>query len=210
MFTGIVKEIGSVSRIDRRASICRLDVNSLNVSKDVEIGGSVAVNGACLTVTAKAKGVMTFDVMSETLMRTAFSSMKEGDPVNLEGALRVGDPMDGHFVTGHIDCAGKITSFEKRGGEASMEIEVGWELVSNAVEKGCVAIDGVSLTVGKLARSSITVYLIPYTLKSSTLGLRKTGDAVNVEFDILGKHAAASSVNRRSMINEAFLKGKGF
>ena len=210
MFTGIVKEIGSVSKIERSKDLCRIDIRSGEVSKGVETGGSVAVNGACLTAVSKVKGVISFDVMTETIDRTTLAGLKKGDAVNLEPSLRVGDPLDGHFVTGHVDHVGSIRDIKKNGDDIAIEIGFDGSCKDRPVRKGSVAIDGVSLTVGGMREDGFTVFLIPHTMKVTTLGMKKAGDRVNIEFDIIGKYVSRSSPGRVSRIDEAFLRENGF
>ena len=210
MFTGIIKEIGSIAKIARSAGLYRIDVRSREVSKNVDIGGSVAVNGVCLTAVSKKKDMVSFDIMAETIRRTSLAGLKEWDAVNLEGALRAGDPFDGHFVTGHVDCAGSIRSVKQRGGDVSIEIETDGKAMVQAVEKGSVTVDGISLTIGNVTERTFTVFLIPHTLKVTTLGTKKKGDTVNIEFDIVGKYAAKFSDKGRAVIDEPFLREKGF
>lgn len=210
MFTGIIKEIGTVSKICRKKDICRLDIRSVEISKSVEIGGSVAVNGACLTVTEIAKDIISFGVMAETMRRTTIATLKEGCSVNLEPSLRAGEPLDGHFVTGHIDCVGKIRGVKRHGNEFSIDIETGAGCADRLVEKGSIAIDGVSLTAGNVTETGFTVFLIPHTLKVTVLRQKKIGDAVNVEFDIIGKYASGAYLRAGSGVNETFLRENGF
>lgn len=211
MFTGIIKEVGSILGIESAGGLCRLEVACCEVRDEVAIGDSVAVNGVCLTVTKKTGVSLVFDVMKETIRRTTLSALQRADTVNLEGALRSGASLGGHFVLGHIDCVGAIRSFVKGdGGAASLEIEFPKEFSHLLVEKGSVSIDGVSLTVGETGQGAFKVYLIPHTLKTSTLGLKKSGDRINLEFDIIGKYVAKLDSQRRSGITEDFLKSKGF
>jgi len=212
MFTGIIKEVGEVIRIESSAGLYRLVVASKALPGRVSTGDSVSVNGACLTLVGKENDTLRFDVMEETVRRTGLSSLKGGDRVNLEDSLRVGDALGGHFVLGHIDCAGSIKNVRESGGEFVMEI--GLSEGSSAplvVEKGSVAVDGVSLTVGETKADSFNVYLIPYTIKSTTLGLKRKGDRVNIEFDIIGKYIKRFEAEKGpSRITESFLKEKGF
>lgn len=211
MFTGIVKEVGVVRRTERRGGLHRLEVESAVISKDVNTGDSVAVSGVCLTLTGKKGTVLSFDIMAETMARSNLASLKEKDRVNLEGALKAGDSLGGHFVTGHIDCAGKVKAVKRAGGEFVLEIGFPGHFAHLVVDKGSVALDGVSLTVGNVGRDSLEVYLIPHTLKASTLGSAKAGDGINIEFDLIGKYMARfKETGNRPAITEEFLKEKGF
>jgi riboflavin synthase len=188
MFTGIVKELGKVHRISGLGGIYKLSVEARDIAGGLNIGDSVSVNGACLTLTGKDKNILDFDVMGETFNRTNISKLKTGESVNLEGALRAGDPLGGHFVTGHIDCVGKIREIRRRSDNYSMEVSFPREYKKFVVEKGSVALDGISLTVGGVNEGSAVVHIIPHTLKVTTLGSRRPGDEINIEFDIIGKY----------------------
>jgi riboflavin synthase, alpha subunit len=188
MFTGIVKELGKVRRISGLGGIYKLSVEAKELLAGLKIGDSVSVNGVCLTLTGKDKNIMDFDVMGETFNRTNFSKLKIGGSVNLEGALRVGDQLGGHFVTGHIDCAGRIREIKRAGDNYSIEVTFPKEYNKLVVEKGSIALDGISLTVGNIGDGKAVVHVIPHTLKITTLGAKRAGDEVNIEFDIVGKY----------------------
>jgi len=188
MFTGIVKELGNVRRISGLGGIYKLSIEAKDAAIGLNIGDSLSVNGVCLTLTGKDKNVLDFDVMGETFKRTNFSSLKIGEAVNLEPALRAGDPLGGHFVTGHIDCVGKIREIRRAGDNYSIEIVFSGEYKKYVVEKGSISLDGISLTVGRIGDGSAVVHIIPHTLKATTLGSKRSGDEVNIEFDIIGKY----------------------
>ena len=188
MFTGIIKELGRVSNISGLGKLYKLSVESKNIIDSVAIGDSVAINGVCLTLTKKDKHLLYFDVMGETMKRTNLLKLKYADPANLEDSLRVGSPLGGHFVSGHIDCVGRIKDIYKAADEVSMEVNFPDGYDNLVVEKGSIAIDGISLTIGRVRKNSVTVYIIPHTLKMTTLGFKRTGDEVNIEFDIIGKY----------------------
>lgn len=211
MFTGIIMEIGKVHGICRSGDIYRLEIEASDISKNVRKGDSVAINGVCLTVVGIKKSVLVFDVMKETMDKTTLSALKSGDKVNAEGSLRVGDQLGGHFVLGHVDCVGKIATIAKTAKEVSFTIEVPNRFSDLLVPKGSAAIDGISLTVGEADGGRFTVYIIPHTLAATTLGAKKAGDKVNIEFDILGKYVLrGQQLNQSSKISDAFLKAKGF
>lgn len=213
MFTGIVEELGVVKNIEKRSSLLRLGI-AASFAADVKIGDSIAVNGVCLTVIELGghgpHRVMFFDVMLETLKTTSLSKLKLNDKVNLEQALKANDRLGGHIVAGHIDTVGYI----KRKEAAVFDIAIGEKFINNVVEKGSVAIDGISLTAAKLGKDFITVNIIPHTLKETTFGLKKQGDSVNIEFDVLGKYASQNvsnpSIPAKSKITEEFLREHGF
>lgn len=208
MFTGIIKEIGKVRGIRRSGGLARLEITAPGTSKSAGIGDSVAVNGVCLTMVANKGGTMSFDVMEETISRSGLSALKAGDAVNIEGALRAGDALGGHFVTGHIDCIGEIRSVSKKGESTALTISFAPEFGNLVVEKGSITIDGISLTIGRSGVDSVTLFIIPHTLSSTTLGSKKSGDRVNIEFDILGKYASKSAPSGK--LTEQFLRDKGF
>lgn len=189
MFTGIIKELGKVRNISGLGGLYKLSVESKDIVNGAAIGDSIAVNGICLTVTQKDKNALSFDVMGETLKRTNLSKLRYGDAVNLEDALKVGSSLSGHFVTGHIDCIGKVEDIIKpNADEISVEISFPDKFNIFAVEKGSIAIDGISLTIGRISKKGIVVYIIPHTLKMTTLGFKRIGDGVNLEFDMIGKY----------------------
>jgi riboflavin synthase len=192
MFTGIVKELGRVHRISGLGGTYKISVEAKDVAIGLNIGDSVSVNGVCLTLTDIDKNVLGFDVMGETFKRTNISKLKIGESVNLEGALRAGDPLGGHFVTGHIDCAGRIKEIRRAGDNYSIEVAFPAEYKKFVVEKGSISLDGISLTIGSVGDGKAVVHIIPHTLKVTTLGSRRPGDEVNIEFDIIGKYILGS------------------
>ena len=210
MFTGIVKELGKVTRVDTAGNLYKLAVSSRDVFKETGIGESVCVNGACLTLTGKKDGILLFDVMAETVRKTTLADLKSGDIVNLEGSLRAGGSIGGHFVLGHVDCVGTVLGIVKKGEEFVLEIGFPVDFDRFVVEKGSVAIDGVSLTIGQVCRGSFKAYLIPHTLKVTVLGNRRPQAAVNLEFDIIGKYVAKLAGKNMPGITEDFLKANGF
>ncbi|BBB93042.1 MAG TPA: riboflavin synthase [Methylomusa anaerophila] len=188
MFTGLVEELGKVKNISSGAKSARLTVNAHKVLLDIKLGDSIAVNGTCLTVVAIGDSWFTADVMPETVERTALSGLKAGDTVNLERTLRVGDRLGGHIVSGHIDGVGKIVSKEQDDNAFVIRIQAGLEVMKYIIRKGSIAIDGISLTVVEYGRDWFTVSLIPHTAALTTLGIKKTGDPVNLEADVIGKY----------------------
>ncbi|MDD5422136.1 MAG: riboflavin synthase [Candidatus Omnitrophota bacterium] len=217
MFTGIIKELGTVRSFGGSGKTRRLDVSAKDICGRVVIGDSVAVNGACLTVVEKRNGTLAFDVMAETLRKSGLEGLKRGDLVNLEDSLRTDDALGGHFVLGHIDCIGKIKNMLKFSGEFMLEINMPAKYSNLIVEKGSIALDGISLTVAKPSENSFKVYIIPHTLGNTALGSKHPGDEVNIEFDVIGKYIAkylaGQDVNgskKNPILNEKFLREKGF
>ncbi|MFA5146345.1 MAG: riboflavin synthase [Candidatus Omnitrophota bacterium] len=211
MFTGIIKEIGIVRSLSARNGIYTLRVEAKAVFERAAPGDSVAVNGVCLTVTGKGKDLLTFDAVEETLERSDIGNLREGHRVNLEDALRTGDPLGGHFVSGHVDCPGTILSIEKRGGDAVMEVGFPVEFSPWVVDKGSIALDGVGLTVGTVRGDRLTVHLIPHTLRSTTLGDKRARERVNIEFDLIGKYISKMAARgSASPVTEDLLRRSGF
>ena len=188
MFTGLVEELGKVKGIARGALSARLTVYAKEVLKDVKLGDSIAVNGTCLTVVEYGSTWFTADVMPETIDRTALAGLKAGDVVNLERALQVGDRLGGHIMSGHIDGIGTIRAKEQNDNAVIVRIEAGPEVMRYVIQKGSIAIDGISLTVVEVGDNWFTVSLIPHTAAVTTLGAKGTGDKVNLENDIIGKY----------------------
>jgi riboflavin synthase len=188
MFTGIIKEVGEVEALDRDAAGARLRVRAALAARLGE-GDSVAVSGACLTVAAAANGAFEADVMNQTLGVTTLGRMAPGARVNLEPALRAGDPLGGHIVQGHIDGTGEVAEARDDGFARRVRIAMPPELRSYVVEHGSIAVDGVSLTVAALAGDGCEVSLIPETLERTTLARLAAGDAVNLEVDLIARYA---------------------
>jgi riboflavin synthase len=188
MFTGIVQDVGRCERLEASGTGRRLSVTTGLSTDDFEIGESVAVNGVCLTVVTVGAGRFAADVSPETLRRSTLGSLRAGDPVNLERALRPVDRLGGHFVLGHVDATGRVASVKSEGEFRVLTFEVPVALLRYVVEKGSVAVEGVSLTVSALSGGTFSVAAIPHTLERTTLAGRKTGDKVNVEVDVLGKY----------------------
>ncbi|SMC55915.1 riboflavin synthase [Sporomusa malonica] len=188
MFTGLVEELGKVKQIARGAKSVRLTVAGVKVLTDVKLGDSIAVNGTCLTVVEFSRDWFTADVMPETVDRTALAGLKPGDTVNLERTLRVGDRLGGHIVSGHIDGVGQILAKEQNDNAVIVRIGAGPEVMRYIIQKGSIAIDGTSLTVVDFGPDWFTVSLIPHTASMTTVGLKTTGEPVNLETDIIGKY----------------------
>lgn len=184
MFTGLIEEIGTASEI----SSGKLKINAKTVLEGTKIGDSIAVNGVCLTVTSLFTGGFTADVMQETLRRSNLGKLKNGDKVNLERAMAAEGRFGGHIVSGHIDGTGKISRIQKEGIATWFHIECADEILNLIVEKGSIAIDGISLTVAKLDENEFAVSIIPHTASETTLLSKKIGDIVNLENDIVGKY----------------------
>jgi riboflavin synthase len=188
MFTGIVEELGEVVALDHRADSARLTVRAPGVTADAVTGASMAVNGVCLTVVDLATGVFTADVMRETLCRSSLGELTVGSRVNLERAVRASDRLGGHIVQGHVDGVGTVIDRRVGDGWEIIRISLPEGLSRYVVEKGSIAIDGVSLTVSAVADGWFEVSLIPTTLALTTLGRHGVGEPVNVEVDVIAKY----------------------
>lgn len=188
MFTGLVEETGTVIECVQDGRTAQITVSAPLVHTDAKPGDSIAVNGCCLTVIAQEEDRLTFDAVPETLVRTNLSRLRPGDSVNLERPLAVGARLGGHFVQGHIDGVGIIRTITPEENAVVIEVEVPAPLRRYFVEKGSVAVDGVSLTVAEVRPTSFTVWVIPHTREVTTLGARCIGDPVNLECDLLGKY----------------------
>jgi len=188
MFTGLVEELGKVKQIARGAKSVRLTVAGSKVLADVKIGDSIAVNGTCLTVVDYNRDWFTADVMPETVDRTVLAGLKPGDTVNLERTLRLGDRLGGHLVSGHIDGVGQILAKEQNDNAVIVKIGAGPDVMRYIIAQGSIAIDGTSLTVVNFGLDWFTVSLIPHTAELTTVGLKKTGEQVNLEADVIGKY----------------------
>lgn len=211
MFTGIVKELGVVDRVDATAEGARLVIVAPHTANRVHVGDSVAINGVCLTVVRKVGEQLQFDAVLETLRRSNLGELKPGEQVNLEDSLRVGEAMGGHFVQGHVDTTGVVKRLSPQGNAVVMVVGVSEEWMRYAVPKGSVAVDGVSLTIVDVGADEFSVWLIPHTRAVTTLGLRRIGDRVNVEFDVLAKYIERLlEVRRGSGVDMELLKRTGF
>lgn len=187
MFTGIIKEIGLVEKLINRGKVSRLEIASQLVYKETEVSDSIAIDGVCLTVVEKDKSKLIFDVADSTLSDTTIKSFKNKEPVNLEPALKIGDKLGGHFVLGHIDSVLKIKKIINKKGYWEFEINLSKKDKDKIVEKGSIALDGVSLTVKKIFPTSFTLNIIPFTYNNTNLKFKKAGNFFNVEFDYLLK-----------------------
>jgi riboflavin synthase len=185
MFTGIVRERGRVAALDEGPDGLRLEIDAPDTAAQLQIGDSVSISGACLTATAVSDGSFSVTAVAETLARTTLGRLSESDEVNLETAARIGDPLGGHFVQGHVDGLGRVASL---GDEGRLWVEAGSEILRYCVEKGSIAVDGVSLTIAGLRDGAFEVALIPHTLEVTTLGALQPGDEVNLEVDVLAKY----------------------
>ncbi len=190
MFTGLIETVGTVVALRHGSERAVLTLSAPLPVEEITLGDSIAVNGACLTVTALQGTQLSFDVSPETVARTTFSELKPGSPVNLERALTFGGRLDGHLVTGHIDCVGRLESRSNQGNAVLLSFSLPREQAQLLVEKGSVAIEGVSLTINRVTEAGFSVSIIPHTLARTTLAALGAGAKVNIETDIIGKYVA--------------------
>lgn len=212
MFTGIVEEIGTVKKI-ARGQKAYLEIQADRIFSDIHIGDSIAVNGVCLTVTGFSGKVFTADVMNETFSRSSLGSLKAGSHVNLERAMSANGRFGGHIVSGHIDGTGKIINIKKDGNAVWYKISASENIIKYTVEKGSIAIDGISLTVARIEKDNFSVSIIPHTSEETILSEKKVGDTVNLENDIIGKYVERFlnfDKTEKSDITRDFLAKYGF
>lgn len=188
MFTGIVEETGTVISFREQLEAWRLKLSAEVVVSDVQVGDSVAVNGCCLTVVAHEGTFLEFDVLKETKRVTSINHLESGSKVNLERALLPNTRMGGHFVSGHVDGTGEIESIEQQGKDFFLRIKPDADKLRYVVSKGCITVDGISLTVAEVNDTSFAIWLIPHTMEVTNLHTRQLGDRVNLEYDLIAKY----------------------
>lgn len=205
MFTGLIEEIGTIEAVKRGARSAVLVVRGDKIFSDLKVGDSVSTNGVCLTATAINGKTFSADVMNETLSRSGLGKLRSGSHVNLERAMAADGRFDGHMVAGHVDGTGKIIHIRRDDNAIWYTISASAEIMRYIVEKGSVAIDGISLTVAAAGREDFSVSVIPHTAQETTLAEKKIGDAVNLENDMVGKYIE-KFVSKKSGIDETFLQ----
>jgi len=192
VFTGIVEAVGTVVAVEPVGELLRLVVEAPALAAEARVGDSIAVRGACLTVTRASGGSIHFDAVRETILRTALADLAPGARVNLERALRADARLDGHVVQGHVDGVGRVSELRREGDDVRLFVACPAEVAEHLVPKGSVAIDGVSLTVVGAGEAAFDVALVPHTLAATTLGSLRPGDRVNLEADVLAKYVRRS------------------
>jgi len=198
MFSGIIEELGEVKSISRRGQFFLLEIKAVKIQEDIKIGDSIAVNGVCLTLTNNKDNFLAFEVMPQTAKITNLGVLRISEKVNLERALKIGDRLSGHFISGHIDEIGIIRNKNYVSGNLCFEVAVEQKFMQYILPRGSVAVDGISLTVVNKKSNTFFVHIIPHTLKNTTLSFKQASDKVNIEFDILAKAAKANSSSTRS------------
>ena len=188
MFTGLIEDIGKVVAARATEHGVQLEIAAPGTAKQVRAGQSIAVNGCCLTLTSRRGDRLTFDLLEETLARTNLRDLRPNSQVNLERALRADGRLGGHFVQGHVDCVSRIMAFDKKGPDFRLEIELPKEFAPYVASKASIAVNGISLTVAHILPKRFVAWIVPYTKRHTNLDCAKTGDLVNLEFDILAKY----------------------
>lgn len=208
MFTGIIESIGEVLQIEKKNDSSKLSAKVPAVD-DVQLGDSIALNGACMTVCNILENeIYEFDVSLESLKKTNLGILKKGDQINIERSLKVGGRIDGHFVTGHVDSVGEIVEIKKNGDDCLLFIKISSELINQVVSKGSITVDGISLTVIDIQNDVFNVTIVPHTMKHTTLSLKTKGSKVNIETDILAKYVQKGEKNQG--VSKEFLIEAGF
>lgn len=191
MFTGIIEGLGTIMRFDKNTktrSEAKMMINLGKLAKGLQVGDSVAINGVCLTAIHIAKGIARFEMVGETIKKTNLGSLENGDRVNIERSLKMGDRLEGHFVLGHVDGPGIISKINEQPNQVQIWIELPKQLSKYVAKKGSITVDGISLTIVDKIKNKFSVSIIPHTMKVTNLGLKKIGDKVNIETDVLGKY----------------------
>jgi riboflavin synthase len=188
MFTGLIEEVGSVIAVRGSNRGTQLQITAPRIAKKISTGDSVAVNGCCLTLSSQRGDQLTFDLLEETIGRTNLKVLQPDTPINLERALSADGRFGGHLIQGHIDCTSPILAFEERAGDHRLEVQLPAEFAHYVVTKGSIAMNGISLTVAEVLPESFVVWIIPHTKRHTNLDRAKTGDLLNLEFDILAKY----------------------
>lgn len=188
MFTGLIEEVGSVVATRASDRGTKLEIAAPRTAREAQTGESIAVNGCCLTLTARSGDRLTFDLLEETIARTKLNKLRKNDPINLERALRADGRLGGHFMQGHVDCISPIIGLEKKGADFRLEVELPRKFAQYVASKGSIAVDGISLTVADVLPKSLVAWIIPYTKRHTNLDRAAIGDLVNLEFDILAKY----------------------
>lgn len=188
MFTGIIEDIGIVEGVEKKANLYTLALRAPKISRGIRLGDSVCVDGVCLTVTRLRKTIVDFDMMKETLDKTTLGEAHKGSKVNLERALKAGGRFGGHMVTGHVDGLSRVKDILRDENYVEFKLSIPAGLKKFIVPKGSVCLNGISLTVGKVTKDAFSVYLIPFTMRATTMADKKAGDVLNIEADIIARY----------------------
>jgi len=209
MFTGIIRGIGTIKKIERDGQVIKLTIDS-SLATEKNKGDSISVDGVCLTITSKTDVSFTVDVIPESISRTIINTYKEGTKVNLENPLKYGDHLDGHMVSGHIDYVGKVIKVDKRDGETVLTVNIPEAMTKYFAVKGSVTVNGVSLTISNLSHTTFSVSLIPETLSNTNLDTLKGDNTVNIEIDLISRYLESLLNNKEKEVTYDFLKERGF
>jgi riboflavin synthase len=210
MFTGIIQDTGKIKRIVRKGSGRQIVIECRDIQSDIKPGASIACNGICLTVTSFDRNEITLEAMEETISRTTLSYWQTGERINLERGVMAGSNLDGHIVQGHVDSISNVLRIERREASKILEIAIPEGYGTLIVDKGSIALNGVSLTVASIKAKSFTVSLVGYTLEQTNLNDLKPGSRLNIEFDIIGKYITRYLDNRASQLTEEKIREEGF
>ena len=214
MFTGLIEEIGTVKEISKKGDNLRLVIGANKIMDDISMGSSIAIDGTCLSVVKYTSNTFEVDISEETVKKTTIGGFKPGRKVNIERAMKIGDRLGGHFVTGHIDGIGEIVKFDRTVDGAYLGIKASEDTIRYMIYKGSVAIDGISLTVANVDSNSIAIALIPHTIEMTNLKEKSIGEKVNIECDIIGKYIERfvnlTTDTKHSTLNIDFLKSHGY
>ena len=195
MFTGLIEDLGKVNNINKFEGYWNIEIKTQ--LDDIKVGDSIAVNGVCLTVVTLGKKNISFDIITESLDKSNFSDLNVGEYVNLERCLRLSDRLGGHIVQGHVECVGKVTSIENLiDGQVIFEVSLDKRFLKYCIYKGSITLDGISLTIMEILKSSIKVSIIPHTLKNTCLGFKKVNSSLNIETDLIAKYVEKNLLNR--------------
>ena len=195
MFTGLIEDLGKVNNINKLEGYWNIEIKTQ--LDDIDVGDSIAVNGVCLTVVSLGIKNISFDIITESLDKSNFSDLNVGEYVNLERCLRLSDRLGGHIVQGHVECVGKITSIENLiDGQVIFEVSLDKRFLKYCIYKGSITLDGISLTIMEILKSSIKVSIIPHTLKNTCLGFKKVNSSLNIETDLIAKYVEKNLLNR--------------
>ena len=215
MFTGLIEEIGEIKSIEKGAKYGKITIKATEIMNGIKLGDSVSTNGVCLTVTEFSKSSFSVDVMAETIRSSNLGKLKPGSKVNLERALRLSDRLGGHIVSGHIDGTGTIMNLSNEGNATWVSVETSQDILKYIVHKGSIAIDGISLTVAYVDENIFKVSIIPHTKGETTLVIKKIGDVVNLENDMMAKYIEklmkyGNETKEKKSISMGFLENNGF
>jgi|LSQX01.2.fsa_nt_gb riboflavin synthase len=195
MFSGIIEEVGRVKKISTHKGFLVFEISCPKISKDIKEGDSISVNGVCLTAEKVSGDIFQASLSVQTQKETNLGSIKTGDKLNLETSLKMGDKIGGHFLSGHIDFVAKIKTFYKEGGSITLSFALPHIFEKYVVNRGSIGVDGISLTVSEIKNREVKIFLIPFTLNKTTLTMKKTGDKINIETDIMAKYAEKNAGN---------------